>query len=80
VSIERWPPLSFKKFQIHLASSNYVITNCKYQVVNVALTQSPNPKLITNLMKDQCKFQALHHIEFLFTWHEMMLHFINGAM
>jgi hypothetical protein len=49
VSIERWPPLSFKSFQIYLASSNYVITNCKHQVVNVALTQSPSPKFITNI-------------------------------
>jgi hypothetical protein len=49
VSIKRWPPLSFKKFQIYLASSNYVITNCKYQVVNVALTQSLSPKSISNI-------------------------------
>jgi hypothetical protein len=49
VSIERWPPLSFKKFQIYLASSSYVITNCKYQVVNVASTQSLNPKSISNI-------------------------------
>lgn len=49
VSIERLPPLSFKKFQIYLASSNYVITNCKYQVVNVVLTQSPSPTSISNI-------------------------------